>query len=478
MKREWIFDNSYAELSDFFFSKQKPIPVQNPKLVIFNEKLANELSLPLASDVFVGNVIPKGANPVAQAYAGHQFGYVVTMLGDGRAILLGEHLTLTGQRFDVQLKGAGRTPYSRGGDGRAALGPMLREYMISEAMHGLGIPTTRSLAVVLTGEAVKREQMLKGAVLTRIAGSHIRVGTFEYAARFGNKADIKELADYTIQRHFEHLEAVPHRYLNLLQEVISRQAQLIAKWQLVGFVHGVMNTDNMTISGETLDYGPCAFMNTYDIETVFSSIDLFGRYAYGNQPEIAIWNLARFAETLLLLLHADSKTALGMAQESLKSFWDIYYREWLHGMGGKIGLVDVETEDEDLIKQLLHLMGKYKADYTNTFRFLTLGQLEEMPLFRTDEFRDWYYNWQMRLSSVKEQTREGVLRRMKAANPAIIPRNHLVEEALTAAEGADYSVMKKLLLALENPYDYTAEQEAYMNVTTELDCNYQTFCGT
>ncbi len=299
----WNFDNSYARLSKSFFTSTNPTPVSSPKLIIFNESLAKSLGLNVKKlqgkdgvDVFAGNVIPEGASPLAQAYAGHQFGHF-TMLGDGRAVLLGEQINPQGERIDIQLKGSGRTPYSRGGDGRAALGPMLREYIISEAMHALGIPTTRSLAVVSTGEPVIRETDLPGAILTRVASSHIRVGTFQYVANWGNVEELRELADYTLKRHYPEIENGESRYLILLQEVIKRQAELIAKWQLVGFIHGVMNTDNMTISGETIDYGPCAFMDTYDPATVFSSIDRQGRYAYGNQPYIGGWNLARFAET-------------------------------------------------------------------------------------------------------------------------------------------------------------------------------------
>ena len=477
MKKEWNFNNSYATLPDFFFSKQNPTPAKAPQLVIFNEKLADELNLPSEMDIFAGNHIPKGAMPLAEAYAGHQFGHF-TMLGDGRAILLGEHLTPTRRRIDIQLKGAGRTPYSRGGDGRAALGPMLREYIISEAMHHLGIPTTRSLAVVLTGEHLIRNQPSKGAVLTRLADSHLRVGTFEYAAHFGTKEEVKILADYTINRHFKYLADMPDRYLKLLQAVVSRQAQLIAKWQLVGFVHGVMNTDNMTISGETIDYGPCAFLDTYDKNKVFSSIDHQGRYAYGNQPEVAVWNLARFAEVLLPLLQADFETARRLATESIQSFKTIYEDYWLRGMGEKIGLKVIEKEDEQLIKELLSLMQKHQADYTNTFRYLTLDQSEENPLFMSDGFKDWHRLWQMRLSTVQGQTKEDIRHLMQHSNPAMIPRNHLVEEALEKAEIGDYDAMKKLLSALEKPYAYRSDQAIYVAQIPESACHYRTFCGT
>jgi len=340
----WNLDNSYAGLPASFFSRLSPTPVRAPKLIILNYALATSLGLNVKSlqsndgvAVLAGNLVPEGALPLAQAYAGHQFGGF-TMLGDGRAILLGEQITPQGERFDIQLKGSGRTPYSRGGDGRAALGPMLREYIISEAMYALGIATTRSLAVVITGESVIREREQPGAILTRVAASHLRVGTFQYVSNWGTLEDLRVLADYTLKRHFPDVEADESRYLSLLQEVTKRQAVLIAKWQLVGFIHGVMNTDNMALSGETIDYGPCAFMDAYDPVTVFSSIDLQGRYAYGNQPHIAGWNLARFAETLLPLLHVDQAEAVKLANDALADFTELYHRAWLAGMRAKLGM--------------------------------------------------------------------------------------------------------------------------------------------
>jgi uncharacterized protein YdiU (UPF0061 family) len=338
----WNFDNSYARLPKLFFTSLNPTPVRSPKLIFLNKPLAASLGLNAKSlksedgaAVLAGIQIPEGASPLAQAYAGHQFGHF-TKLGDGRAILLGEQITPQGERFDIQLKGSGRTPYSRGGDGRAALGPMLREYIISEAMYALGIPTTRSLAVVTTGESIFRETELPGAILTRVASSHLRVGTFQYVANWGTVEELRTLADYTISRHYPEIEADENRYLSLLQEVIKRQAALISKWQLVGFIHGVMNTDNMTISGETIDYGPCAFMDTYDPATVFSSIDIQGRYSYGNQPYIGGWNLARFAETLLPLLHEDEKQAVNLAQDAISNYSELYRRNWLAGMRAKL----------------------------------------------------------------------------------------------------------------------------------------------
>jgi uncharacterized protein YdiU (UPF0061 family) len=481
-KNGWNFDNSYNQLPAPFFTTTYPEKVYAPIVIVLNHPLAASLGLNidhLMSNTGVhelaGNKIPEGASPLAQAYAGHQFGHF-TMLGDGRAILLGEQLTPEGERLDIQLKGAGETPYSRGGDGRAALGPMLREYIISEAMHALGIPTTRSLAVLTTGEIVYRETEEMGAILTRIASSHIRVGTFQYAANWTTTEELQQLADYAIQRHYPEIMDDSNRYLTFLRKVIERQAALIAKWQLVGFVHGVMNTDNMTISGETIDYGPCAFIDVYDRSTVFSSIDRNSRYAYGNQPSIANWNLARFAETLLPLLHKDQKQAIEIAQESISTYPELYHNYWLNGMRNKLGLQQEETEDESIIKELLTLMEKHKADYTNTFRALTLNQLEGAELFAAAEFSSWYEKWQTRLNKQAE-TKGSVQTWMMKHNPAVIPRNHRVEEALEAAERGDYAVMNKLLQALFDPYAHSPEQEEYAELPT-VCTPYVTYCGT
>jgi len=480
----WSFDNSYARLPEFFYSRLGPTPVRAPKLVVLNGPLAASLGLSEqalrsaeGAAVLAGNRVPEGAEPLAQAYAGHQFGHF-TMLGDGRALLLGEQMTPAGERFDIQLKGSGETPYSRRGDGRAALGPMLREYIISEAMHALGIPTTRSLAVTATGETILRETELPGAVLTRIAASHIRVGTFQYAAAGGTVQHLRTLADYTLQRHYPEAAEADNRYLALLREVIRRQASLIAKWQLVGFIHGVMNTDNMALSGETIDYGPCAFMDTYDPETVFSSIDTYGRYAYGNQPLIAGWNLARFAETLLPLLHDDEEQAVRLAQDAISEFSGLYQRHWLAGMRAKLGLHGEDSQDEALATDLLDLMQQHRADYTNTFRLLTLGRPEETAMSGTPEFAAWLERWHARLGGAQgaaEASRE----RMRSSNPAVIPRNHRVEEALSAAvEEGDLSVMERLLAALANPYAYAPEQDEYAAPPEPSSCPYRTFCGT
>ncbi|MEI3613734.1 protein adenylyltransferase SelO [Pseudogracilibacillus sp. SO30301A] len=479
----WNLENSYMELPPIFYTKTRPTPVQEPKLVRFNKVLASSLGLDEdlvktedATQIFAGNKLPEGSIPLAQAYAGHQFGGF-TMLGDGRVILLGEQITPKGERVDIQLKGSGRTKYSRGGDGRAALGPMLREYLISEAMHALDIPTTRSLAVVTTGEAIFRETKLPGAILMRVASSHLRVGTFQYAAAWGEVEDLRALADYTIKRHFPKVTQAEHPYLALLKKVIRRQASLVAKWQFVGFIHGVMNTDNMTISGETIDYGPCAFMNTFDSNTVFSSIDTGGRYKYGNQPPIAHWNLTRFAETLLPLLDEDEKHAIKLAEDALDEFPRLFNAFWLDGMRRKLGMFTEEPGDQELCQDLLQAMGKYEADFTNTFLALTFNRLEGMTLFHSEEFKNWHKQWTKRLEQ-QEKTEDDVFELMKKSNPAIIPRNHLVEEALEAAvESDDYSVLENLLADLSEPFAHTKKQAEYAKLPVPTT-PYQTFCGT
>ena len=484
IKAGWNLDNSYARLPKSFFTTLNPIPVRSPKLIILNDPLATSLGLNVqvlqgedGVAVLAGNQIPEGALPLAQAYAGHQFGHF-TMLGDGRALLLGEQITPSGERVDIQLKGSGRTPYSRGGDGRAALGPMLREYIISEAMHALGIATTRSLAVVTTGELVIREIELPGAILTRVAASHLRVGTFQYVSKWGTVEDLRVLAEYTLHRHLPDIDDVENRYLLLLQEVIKRQATLIAKWQLVGFIHGVMNTDNMALSGETIDYGPCAFMDAYDPATVFSSIDLHGRYAYGNQPHIAGWNLARFAETLLPLLHVNQEQALKLAQDALADFTELYHSNWLAGMRAKLGIFNEEVQDESLIEGLLSMMQKYSADYTNTFRALTFDTPGDTVLFGIPEFAQWQELWQARLGR-QQEPKATSQQLMRDSNPALIPRNYRVEAALEAAvKEGDYSVMERLLNVLSSPYAHSPEQADYSTLPETSTYPYRTFCGT
>ncbi|MCM3611870.1 YdiU family protein [Planococcus sp. MERTA32b] len=481
----WNLDNSYARLPEKFFTKTAPEPARESELVFFNSDLAESLGLNAqalnseeGAKKLSGTEIPDGAEPIAQAYAGHQFGNF-TMLGDGRAVLLGEQITPDGKRFDIQLKGSGKTAYSRGGDGRAALGPMLREYIISEAMHGLGIPTSRSLAVATTGIPVVRETFLPGAVLTRVAGSHLRFGTFQYAAQWGTFEELKALADYAINRHYPSALDSENPYLELLENVIANHAQLVAKWQLAGFIHGVMNTDNMTVSGETIDYGPCAFLDTYEPGRVFSSIDQYGRYAYSNQPKITGWNLARFAETLLPLIDKNQEQAIEMAQDLLGDFGNQFQKNWTAGMKAKLGLFGNADGDDQLIDDLLKLMHDNKADYTNTFRALTFDKLEEMPLAGKEGFDAWYAAWRSRLDEQNESA-ETSRELMRSNNPAVIPRNHRVEEAIEAAVSRqDYSLAEKLVSAVKNPYAHTSEQLEFTDAPLpEEERTFKTYCGT
>src|SRR3954463_11400533 len=435
----WRLEHSYVQLPQLFYSDVRPTPVAEPRLVIFNRALADELGLdaaaldsPTGALIFSGNALPEGARPIAQAYAGHQFGHFTT-LGDGRAILLGEQITPLGGRRDIQLKGSGRTPYSRGGDGRAALGPMLREYIISEAMHALGIPTTRSLAVVSTGEPVYRDTALDGAVLTRVAASHIRVGTMQWAAAHRDHDALRALSDYTRARHYPQLADGSGSHLAVLDAIVDAQARLIARWQLVGFIHGVMNTDNMALSGETIDYGPCAFMDAYDPDTVFSSIDHGGRYAYGRQPAIAHWNLTRLAEAMLPLFNADTDTAAESAVErataSLDRFPGLYEQYWLDGMRAKLVLFTPEPEDKTLADDLLAWMSRRGADFTNVFRSLSRARTALALASEDIDFGAWYRRLEARRTRQPQSApaTEGLMQRH---NPAVIPRNHLVEEAL------------------------------------------------
>jgi uncharacterized protein YdiU (UPF0061 family) len=473
-------ESTYANLPGIFYTRLSPVPVSKPKVVIFNQKLAEEMGLDLThfngqqkAGLLAGNLIPEGCTPFAQAYAGHQFGNF-TMLGDGRAIILGEHLSSSGKRFDIQYKGSGRTPYSRGGDGRAALGPMLREYIISEAMHSLGIPTTRSLAVVSTGETVYREDELPGAILNRIASSHIRVGTFQFAALHQEKTISQSLLDYTIDRHFPESKDHENKALALLDQVMKLQADLITHWMRVGFIHGVMNTDNMALCGETIDYGPCAFMDSFDPSTVFSSIDHQRRYAYANQPVMAHWNLARLAESLLPLIHENRETAIELAEDSLKAFEELYKSKWLAMMGNKLGLTKIIDQDEELITELLDLMHEYSADYTNTF--LDLGQ-KELPaeeFYISEDFSNWHNRWVKRL----QQEGGDSFALMRSVNPAVIPRNHKVEEALQAAERDDLTPFHHLLEAVTNPYESGEYLKPYQTPPNPKEKVLQTFCGT
>ena len=479
----WRFDNTYSKLPDSMLTKLAPTPVKAPELTILNNSLSKELGLNFTglsdknlASIFSGNLLPEGSDTIAQAYAGHQFGHF-TLLGDGRAIVIGEHLSKNNKRFDIQFKGSGKTPYSRNGDGRAVLGPMLREYIISEAMFGLGIPTTRSLAVVKTGEKVIRETPLDGAILTRVAESHIRVGTFQYAVIAEDKKDLKILFDYTIDRHYPHIKDSKNPAVDLLKIVIEKQTKLVVDWMRVGFIHGVMNTDNMAISGETIDYGPCAFMDTYDPETVFSSIDQNGRYAFFNQPGITKWNLARFAECLVPLIHDDKNTGIQIATEIVNSFSEIYKKNWLEMMRKKLGLLGKEAKDEKLITDLLAWMHKNKADYTNTFCFLMNENFQNKKIYNNQSFLDWKKQWQDRLK-INSNSPEESLRLMRLSNPLVIPRNHKVEETLEAANSGDLKPAKNLLKILEKPYEDKKEINKYQLPAPPSDKIYKTFCGT
>ena len=479
----WRLEQSYAELPDRFYTRVAPTAVRDPQLVVFNGALSARLGLdsdalnsPAGAAIFAGNVLPDGAQPLAQAYAGHQFGHF-TMLGDGRAILLGEQITPSGERFDIHLKGAGQTQYSRRGDGRAALGPMLREFIVSEAMAALGIPTTRSLAVVKTGEPVFREQVLEGAVLTRVAASHLRVGTMEWAAARRDEEGLRALSEYTRKRHYPELLDVPDPHFALFEAIVERQARLIAQWQLVGFIHGVMNTDNMALSGETIDYGPCAFMDAYDPRTVFSSIDHGGRYAYGNQPAIAQWNLARLAEAMLPLFGADQQQAVERATQALQRFADLFERSWRAGMRAKLGLFDEHPDDAGLIDDLFGWMRRHAADYTNTFRAITHATAPGSSKRRDGEIDAWFARLQARWRLQPQAVNE-VVALMRRSNPAVIPRNHKVEEALAAATIArDLTVLERLMEVLAAPYDHDREAAEYVEPAPHAE-TYQTFCGT
>ncbi|ASY68091.1 protein adenylyltransferase SelO [Sinorhizobium fredii] len=486
------FDNSYARLPANFYARVEPTPVAEPWLIKLNRPLAEELRLDIAAlerdgaAIFSGNTVPAGAEPLAMAYAGHQFGTFVPQLGDGRAILLGEVIGRDGKRRDIQLKGSGQTPYSRRGDGRAALGPVLREYIVSEAMHALGVPTTRALAVTVTGQPVYREQILPGAVFTRVAASHIRVGTFQFFAARGDMDSVKALADHVIDRHYPELKAADENpYLGLLKAVSARQAALIARWLHIGFIHGVMNTDNMTISGETIDFGPCAFMDAYDPKKVFSSIDQFGRYAYANQPAIGQWNLARLAETLVTLFDPTADVAVNLANDVLGEYGTIFQNHWLDGMRRKIGLSTAEDGDLELVQALLALMHKGGADFTLTFRRLASSaedagaDVELAKLFQAPEtLSPWLADWRRRLARESRQPVERASA-MRAVNPAFIPRNHRVEQAIEAAiEDADFSLFEALVDVTSKPYEGQPGHAAYAEPPQPDEEVLQTFCGT
>jgi serine/tyrosine/threonine adenylyltransferase len=476
-------ESSYSRLPELFYARLAATPVTKPRLIQINSALAAELGLEVEgldseslAAIFSGNRVLPGTQPIATAYAGHQFGYFVPQLGDGRAILLGEVRDRAGALREIQLKGSGPTPFSRNGDGRAALGPVLREYLVSEAMHAFGVPTTRSLAAVLTGELVQREQPLPGAILTRVAASHVRVGTFQYFAARGQDEAIRVLADYVIERLYPEARSSAQPYLALLRAVVERQAALIARWMHIGFIHGVMNTDNMALSGETIDYGPCAFMDAYDPATVYSSIDSHGRYAYANQPRIAQWNLARFAETLIALIDPVPERAVELATSVIEEFTALYAEQWLSGMRRKLGLLTAEPGDRELVQALLDVMHANQADFTLTFRALADAALQ--PSLLPSAYQPWVSQWRLRLD--REAPAGQALRdAMRRANPLFIPRNHRIERVINAAvEHQDFSLFAELLAVLSRPYEEQPGFEAYSKPPLPSERVLQTFCGT
>ncbi|MEC5293096.1 MULTISPECIES: protein adenylyltransferase SelO [unclassified Aurantimonas] len=492
MTVRFAFDNSYARLPSSFYARVPPTPVSAPHLLKLNRDLAvqlglnpDELATQTGVEILAGKRIPEGAEPIATAYAGHQFGQFVPQLGDGRAILLGEIVDQEGVRRDIQLKGSGRTPFSRGGDGRAALGPVLREYIVSEAMAAVGIPTTRALAAVMTGDEVIRETYLPGAVLTRVASSHIRIGTFQFFAARGDVDAVRALADHAIARHYPNAAGAIRPYLALLESVIARQAYLVAQWLVVGFIHGVMNTDNMSIAGETIDYGPCAFLDIYNPNTVFSSIDQLGRYAYANQPAIAQWNLTRLAECLLPLLAEDQDKAVEQAQEALSAFTAQFSDEYNGGLRRKLGLLSEREGDLALTQELLERMATGKADFTLTFRRLSEaaigpeGDVAVRSLFEDPAtYDEWAGRWRHRLG---QEPQEGSARRasMQRVNPAFIPRNHRVEAVIEAAvEKQEFGPFDELLTVLSRPYEDQPAFASYAEPPSPDGRIYKTFCGT
>ena len=481
-KINWNFDNTYFNLSESFKENINPIPVNKPELVLINQELAKNLNLDFSqvndqelSEIFSGNNLPEGSNSLAQAYAGHQFGHF-TMLGDGRAVLIGEHISKGNKKYDIQFKGSGKTAFSRNGDGRAALGPMLREYIISEAMFFLNIPTTRSLAVVKTGENVIREKNLQGAILTRVASSHIRVGTFQYIAARQNLEELKTLFNYSVDRHYPEIKETKNPALELLEKLIQKQCELIINWMRVGFIHGVMNTDNMTVSGETIDYGPCAFMDEYDPKTVFSSIDRMGRYAYCNQPAIAKWNLARFAECLIPLINNDANKSIKLATEKINSFETYYEEKWMAMMKKKLGLFSSEDNDKSLILDLLTWMHQKKVDYTNTFNHLMGLENQKKRIYENENFLFWKKRWKKRLLK-HNNSYDNSIKLMRENNPLVIPRNHKVEYVLTSAEQGNLKPLKEFLTILSKPYNMQKNIAEFQALSESKD-KYQTFCGT
>lgn len=470
--------SSYSTLPAIFYQKIEPCAVPNPQLLLLNKTLATELGLDFSqlseqqcAQLFCGNKRPSGSEPLAQAYAGHQFGHFA-MLGDGRAFLWGEHLTPDRRRVDVHLKGSGRTPYSRSGDGKAALGPMLREYLISEAMHALGVPTTRSLAVTATNTPVQRDKLFPGAILTRIASSHLRVGTFEFAAQYGGPSELSLLLDYAINRHYPELAESPHKARDFLEAVMNRHISLVVQWARIGFIHGVMNTDNISIAGETLDYGPCAFLDDYRPSAVFSAIDSRGRYAFNQQPLAAQWGMAILAQTLLPLIDPDEQQATDIALDILHQFPARYEEQWLTMLRAKIGLKTATETDKALIRELLLWMEKTHADYTNTFLSL-MGQIPDGGPFKERAFQEWKIKWGKR---VEQEGPEWAFD--QRVNPLVIPRNHQVERALKAAQEGHMGIFEEILGVIQQPYSESRLTKSYQAPANPDERVYQTFCGT
>lgn len=483
-----IFSNTYIDLDDVFYKKTLPVAVQGPQLFLWNSPLADRLMIPdkLKNDpvalaqAFSGNKKLPGSEPIATAYAGHQFGNFIPQLGDGRAHLLGEVLDQSGQRWDIQLKGSGPTFFSRGGDGRCALGPAVREFIMSEAMHALGVPTTRSLAVVTTGESVFREKPSPGAIVTRVASSHIRVGTFQFFAARGDHQAIESLCNYTISRHYPEIQAEsPNKYVELIDKIIDRQIKLVVEWMRVGFIHGVMNTDNTALSGETIDYGPCAMMGIYDPKTVYSSIDTFGRYSFGNQPEIMHWNIARFAECLLPLINQDETKAIDLVGPVVSEFSDRFKKVYMEMLGKKLGLTSFKQEDQKLLFSILDRLKEKNMDYTITFDLLTKSLMSEAPDYRVKtDLGDCFDRWKKRLNEQPENSRE-VHELMRQHNPLVIPRNHHIESVLQECEQAGTATKAgKLIRVLLSPYEELEETSHFQDTPVDGDENYQTFCGT
>ena len=474
------FDNTYIKLPKNFYQKINPVPVKKPRLLKLNHELLDYFNLDkdsletnLGISILSGNKVPTNTTPLAMVYAGHQFGNFVDQLGDGRAVLLGEIIAKNGQRYDLQLKGSGKTFFSRQGDGRSPLGPVIREYIISEAMHYLGIPTTRSLSIISTGEVVKREKIEPGGILARVSASHIRIGTFEFFRAKKDFVSVKKLADYTIKRHFSEILSRKNKYKVFLDKIILTQAKLVAQWMNVGFIHGVMNTDNTSISGQTIDYGPCAFMNSYDLNTVYSSIDLQGRYSYGNQPNIIHWNILRLAESLIGLIDDDEKKAVSIIEKKISDISSQISSKWLNMMLQKIGIENAEPEDEQLVHDLLKWMQENKADFNNTFCYLMEYNHINDKVFETDSLKHWKNNWILRVKKEKNY-----LDVMKGVNPIFIPRNHLVENALDEADKGKINKLNSLIEVISKPYLFQSKHEEYY-LTPEVDeTNYQTFCGT